>query len=96
MKILIQAGLDVVTHTWTLSALLVKYVVLGHGGYYYSQNQGFEGFDTELRDYARLFVPLLFAGGVLTALTGMEIPLLVPAVGEVTALAYFLYLFWRY
>ena len=96
MNFLIQSGLTVLENTWLVAALSVKYVIASHLGYYYSRNDGLNGFQDEVVEYAPAFVTSLFVAGILFSVVNFTPSPVFSALGEITALAYFGYLFWIY
>lgn len=96
MNFLIQSGLTVLENTWLIAALSVKYVIASHLGYYYSKYSKMEGFQDEVVEYAPAFVTSLFAAGILFSAVKYTPSPAFSALGEITALAYFGYLFWIY
>jgi hypothetical protein len=85
-----------VKSSWLVSTILVKYILIGFLGYELFQRKDLESIKQDLQDHGDLFVGLIVLTGLILHLANLSPEPLVPVIGEVTALAFYAYLFWKY
>lgn len=82
--------------SWLASTILVKYILIGFLGYKLVQKKDLENIKQDLHSQSNRFVGLLVLTGLILQLGNLSPEPLVPVVGEVTALVFYAYLFWKY
>lgn len=82
--------------SWLASTILVKYLLIGFLGYELVQKKDPEKIKEDFHSYSHHFVGLIVLTGLILNLGNLSPEPLVPVIGEVTALVFYAYLFWKY
>lgn len=82
--------------SWLASAILIKYVLTAFLGYEIIQQKDLEEVKEDFHNHSHYIVGLMVATGLILHLANLSPQPVIPIIGEVTALAFYGYLFWDY
>lgn len=90
-------GYELVRQIWVVSTILIKPILVLHlGKIFYDEQPTLKHLEEVILEYSRYVVGSMFVLGLLAAVLNLEVEPVFKVISQLTALAYYAFLFWKF